>query len=32
MMMLDPWMMLVSTSDCTRQTANIYIVAHQGLS
>jgi len=25
-------MMLASTCDCTRQTANIYIVAQQGLS
>ena len=32
MMMLDPWMMLAITCDCTRQTANIYIVAQQGLS
>jgi hypothetical protein len=29
---MDPWMMLASTCDCTRQTANIYIVAQQGLS
>ena len=24
-MIMDPWMMLASTCDCTRQTANIYI-------
>ncbi len=31
-MMMDPCQKIASSCDCSRQTANIYIVAQQGLS